>query len=145
VGDFRKISFVHNALPDLSLGEVDTSFSIDGAKLMFPIVVLVESKGDAEKLSGKNKDIPVVAITNGMLDIYTDGVCKEIPEKGHKLIGVGDGLEAAKVVRTGGVPFIKEARLSDFQLYMRQFKIAMFLTNSKNTVMLGKAPIYIMG
>ncbi len=140
--DFKKITFVHNALPDLSLSEVDTSFNLDKVKIGVPILLLVEKEDDAKNLSKDNKDIPFAVKEASGLEICLDGECKKVGK--HNLEGVGDGLEAAKVIRTNGIPFVKLAQLADFSLYVRQLKIAMFLTNSKDINSLKNAPIYAM-
>ncbi len=141
--DFRKISFVHNALPDLNLGEVDTSLSLgDGTTtLKFPILVTVESADDAVRLSSSNSDVPFVV--DGRDEIYLNGVVQKGSARVVGMEEAGDGIEAAKIIRVGGVPMIAKERLDDYKLYVQQLRIAMFLTESKDIKRLRKAPIYI--
>ena len=145
--DFRKISFVHNALPDLSLEEVDTSLEIGSGKpiLESPILVKAKSLGEAVRMSSSNKGVAFVAERNGSMGLYVDGNERGALPQGFGLEAAGDGIEAAKIIRAGGVPMIEEGQLADYRLYVQQLRIAMFLTDSKDINRLRKAPIYVTG
>lgn len=145
--DFRRINFVHNALPDLSLTEIDTSLDIRELKIKikFPIFIILNKREDAKRISAENKDIPILTKVNNELDIYTDGTGLRVPVGNYRFEKIEDGLEAAKALRAGVMPFIEASQMDDFELYMKQLRIAMFLTDSKNIAALKKAPIYKMG
>ena len=145
--DFMKISFVHNAMPDLSLEEVDTSLEIGGGKppLEIPILVRAKSLDEAVRMSSSNRGVAFVAEHNGSVSICVDGAEKGVLPHSLDMEDAGDGIEAAKIIRVGGVPVIGEKQLADYGLYVQQLKIAMFLTDSKDINRLREAPIYITG
>ncbi len=141
-----EISFVHNALPELSLGEVDTSFILGREKveLKFPLLVLFSDRTEAMKESSARRDVPAAVVEGGSIEVFLNGSGKKIELSGFKMENVGDGIEAAKALRIddGIIPFIEKSKLENFDLFIKQLRIAMFLTDSRDINALRKAPIY---
>ncbi len=143
----KSISFVHNALPDLSLNEINTTlkFGKPAVTIKMPILVQAETPDEAKALSMTNTEVPVIADNKDGIVLYLDGKAHNVHVGNVHIERVNDGIEAAKVIRTGGIPLIRPEQLGELQLYIKQLRIAMFLTNSKDINHLKKAPIYIMG
>jgi len=143
----EEISFVHNALPDLSLNEIDMSMSLDNDNIIIPapIMVLVSDKSLAPKLLSQDANITAFVRSEENLDIYTKNGSYVIKSGILRTIQVNDGIEAAKAVRLGYVPYIEVQQLDQLQLYLKQFRIVMFLTDSKNIKKLMSAPTYNIG
>jgi isopentenyl diphosphate isomerase/L-lactate dehydrogenase-like FMN-dependent dehydrogenase len=142
---FENIQFVHCALPDMSLNEIDVSIKLaDGVALKSPLAVEAESQGEAKALSASNEGILFLANSSGSRAFFLNG--SELPslQQPPGFQRVGDGLEAAKCLRAkeGAMPSIGAAGVKDIDTFTKQLKIAMFLTNSRNIEELRKAPIY---
>jgi hypothetical protein len=141
----KEISFVHNALPDLSLNEIDTTLKIGipAIELKVPILILSETPEAAKTLSIANTEVPVAIEKNNGLVLYLDGKACNVRIYNARIGRAGDGIEAAKVIRTGGIPFIGQEQIGELQLYVKQLRIVMFLTNSKDIDHLKEAPVYV--
>ncbi|HUC39103.1 MAG TPA: hypothetical protein VL944_03155 [Candidatus Acidoferrum sp.] len=136
------IQFVHMAIPDMALNETDTSYTVkEGIELPYPLAVAVDSDEQAKELSKKNKNVPMVCNSVVYINGKSAGSLKST-----YLIEVRDGIEAAKAIRLdpNALPCIDKAELEMIETYIRQLRISMFLTNSKNTKALEAAPIYNM-
>ncbi|MCW6160359.1 MAG: hypothetical protein LVQ95_04720 [Candidatus Micrarchaeales archaeon] len=145
----RKLSFVHNALPELSLGEVDTSFNLgkEKVKLKFPLLVLFSDRTEAMKESSARKDVPAAVMDGRSVEVFLNGSSHKVALDGYKMENVGDGIEVAKALRMDSsfIPFIEKSKLENFDLFIKQLRIAMFLTDSRDIKALRKAPIYTTG
>ncbi len=137
--DLGKIQFVHCAMPNMALSEADTRYTIsERIELPFPIAVMVDSERLAKYLSTTSRNIPFVSSNS----IYLNG--NPVRLKSSHIVEVGDGLEAGKAIRVDSyaIPSIKFDFFSNFDTYIKQLRIAMFLTNSRNISELKKANIY---
>ena len=136
------ISFVHNALPDLSMGEISlaTELTGSGITIKFPILVLAGDESDVPKLALSGACIAVVK--GDSLRLYMDSKTYELSVVSMNMVHIEDGVEAAKAIRLGYVPYIKLEQLDQLQLYLKQLRITMFLTDSKDIPALKAAPIY---
>lgn len=147
--ELENLSFVHNALPELALSEVSTSFILGKEKLAlkFPLLVMFEDREEARRESLGRKDIPVAAKDDGSVEVFLNGSGRKVSLDGYTMERVGDGIEAAKALRLGSsvIPFIDGKSAGNFDLFIKQLRIAMFLTNSKDINALKKAPVYTMG
>jgi hypothetical protein len=143
--DPNDISFVHNALPDLALDEIDVTmrFGSPETTLKVPILVLAKTPEEALALSSANPDISLMTRNGSKIALYINGKPNDVDFGRMHEERVGDGIEAAKVIRMGGIPFISAEQLGELQLYIKQLRIAMFLTNSNDIEHLKKAPIYV--
>ncbi len=136
------IQFVHCAIPNLALNDVDTSYKLkEGFVLPYPIAVMCESEEEAKEISQRSKDTPF----NFKGLVFING--KQVGQlKSTYLVEVRDGIEAAKAVRLdkSALPCIGKADLKELEIYIKQLRVAMFLTNSKSIQKLEAAPIYNM-
>ena len=136
------IQFVHCAIPNLALNDVDTSYKLkEGFMLPYPIVITSESEDEAKEMSAKYKDIPFRFNNSVFINGKQTGQLKST-----YIIEVRDGIEAAKAIRLdrNALPCIGKADMKELDIYIKQLRIAMFLTNSKNILKLEAAPIYNM-
>ncbi len=136
------IQFVHCAIPDLALKDTDTKYKLnEGVTLPHPIAVNAASEESALELSRSISDTPIAfdksIFINGKLSCSL---------KSSYLVGVRDGVEAAKAIRldSKAIPCMDASEAQDLDIWITQLRIAMFLTNSANLHELGNAPIYKM-
>ncbi|MGC8538235.1 MAG: hypothetical protein ACP5MZ_04650 [Candidatus Micrarchaeia archaeon] len=145
--EIKDISFVHNALPDLSIEEISLATELIGSSVTveFPILVLASDESDIPKLASYGTPIAIIVKSGDSLHVYIDSkkTC-ELPGN-TPMVHIEDGIEAAKAVRLGYIPFIRPEQLDQLQLYLKQLRITMFLTDSKDMRALKAAPIYKMG
>ena len=141
----NNISFVHNALPDLSMEEISLAIELTGSgiTIKFPMLVLAGDESDVPKLAPSGACIAVIKPSDS-LRLYTDSKTYEMPADSINMVHIEDGVEAAKAIRLGYVPYIKLEQLDQLQLYLKQLRITMFLTDSKDIPALKAAPIYRM-
>ncbi|MCL4373927.1 hypothetical protein M1367_03570 [Candidatus Marsarchaeota archaeon] len=137
----KKMHFVHCALPDIALNGIDTSMRLNGMVLDAPLLVQAKSKGEAELIERRFGTGAIVLSKSGA-SIFKDG--RSVTLNGYAPCKVGDGLEAAKAIRTENkaVPYITSSVAHKRYEMIKQLRIAMFLTNSKSIAELRKAPIY---
>ncbi len=134
------IQFVHCAIPDMALSEADTRYALnEGFTLPCPMAVQASSNEEAAQLSSRAA-IPSVFQKN----VFVDGKLA-VRLQSSQTVEVEDGLDAAKAIRLLGnsvLPCIKRSDADSAGMFMKQLRIAMFLTNSINIGALGQAPIY---
>ena len=144
----NSIQFVHCAIPNMSLSEADTSLGLgNGTALASPIAVRAASDDEAEALSISNKDVPAALQSGGTVRVFLNGRLAAELDDGHELVDVGDGLEAAKALRMNqkAIPSVDKQSAQDIRTFVKQLRIAMFLTDSKSIGELERAPIYRVG
>ncbi len=142
--DLYNTHFVHCAIPDMAISEADTSCTICGIPTSVPIGVLIDDRNIAAQKSLEKPGIIFIADSSGTAMAFKDGKTMPAKGSGFKIVKVGDGVNAAKALRIfeNSIPCIEEKDTKKLELYTKQLKIAMFLTNSKNIDSLKKAPIY---
>ncbi len=143
--ELHNVHFIHCALPDMALSEADVSFRMGGIEAKAPIGILANGKNSAAQMSSGRSGIIFVAESEGTATAFKDGVevNTELGDSFH-VVAVGDGVEAAKALRIfeKSIPCINEGDAGRLDTYIKQLKIAMFLTNSRSIDNLKKAPIY---
>jgi len=143
--DLSKISFVHNALPDLALNKIEIGERINGIALKSPIFVFAKSADNAKELSLNIRDTPVLCNSKKNVWLYLNGAKRKFALNGYRLVRIRDGIEAAKAIRLGkNIPFVDEKDAIKLDVYIKQLQVAMFLTNSGSLRALKKAPVYKM-
>jgi hypothetical protein len=142
------IDFVHFAIPNLALSEIDTAYVLGGAsariELRFPLVVFVKDHDEAKELSIDYKSIPIAVERDDSIEIFVSGIGRSVRMNKQDLVRVGNGIDVAKALRLRpqALPFIEKDRIEDIDALIKQLRIVMFLTNSKNIEELINAPIY---
>ncbi|MGC8651970.1 MAG: hypothetical protein ACP5UH_01830 [Candidatus Micrarchaeia archaeon] len=139
--DHHDIHFVHYALPDMALGDADTSMRIGSITLDAPVLVMVNKAREAA-LAERKYGMNAVLATKGGVRAFKSG--RSTLLRGYVLHKVNDGLEAAKVIRIDkkSIPYVTLGTARRSGEILKQLKIAMFLTNSKSISELKRAPIY---
>ncbi len=133
---------MHCAIPDISLNETDISYRLSGGlKLQYPVAVAAATERSAISLSGRLKGVPVVFRKH----VFINGR-KKADLGPRRLVQVRNGVEIAKALRLdgGALPCISESDAGMIDIYIKQLRVAMLLTNSIDLKRLGKAPIYRM-
>ena len=133
---------MHCAIPDLALNDVDTSYKLkEGFTLPYPLVVAAESEDDAKEISAKSRGVPFCFKSLVFINGKQTGQLRST-----YLVEVRDGIEAAKAIRidSSALPCISMADIKELDIYIKQLRISMFLTNSKSIAKLEAAPIYNM-
>ncbi len=146
--DIHSIMFVHNALPDLSMDDINLECSLNYGKselvLSFPAVVLLDDEKKAQEMSKKDKELVFCHLSKDSIVAFSAGKEHVLPAASYNLVQVNNGIEIAKAYRASrsNLPFINESQLSKVKEFTKQLRIAMFLTNSRNIGELREAPAY---
>jgi hypothetical protein len=143
--ELHDIHFIHCALPDMALSEADTSYHVCGIDAKAPIAVLLNDKRSAAQKSSEMPGIIFVVESEGSSIAFKDGnEVSESSRNAFRTVKVGDGVGAAKALRAfeNAIPCINETDAGRIDTYIKQLKIAMFLTNSRSIDDLKNAPIY---
>ncbi len=144
--ELKRMHFVHCAIPDLSLDSIRTDITMGSAKLGCPILLLAKSAEDAKRVAKDEKTLPAAFLEGESIHVLVEGG-KEVPlAKGTHLVRAKDGLMAAKILRhdANAVPYIPEEAAKNAKMYVKQLKMAMFLTNSESIDRMRTAPVYIV-
>ncbi len=144
--ELKRMHFVHCAIPDLSLDRIRTDFTIGKAKLKSPILLLAESEDDARHIVKREKVLPVAFLEGESIHVLIEGGKEVLLAKGMYLARAADGLAAAKILRYGTniMPYIPKDAARNAEIYVKQLKMAMFLTNSESIDRMRTASIYIV-
>ncbi len=144
--ELKRMHFVHCALPDLSLDEIKTELKAGNVELKNPIIILAKNEAEAGDVAKSEKEFAVAFVTDNKVYVIKNGGVEEPLPEGTYLVRAKDGLMAAKILRydTRALPYVPKTMLKNAEVYLKQLKMAMFLTNSENIEKVRIAPVYIV-
>lgn len=142
----RSLRFIPVALPDVNLKDIDTRerFEAGGRTIaLLPLAIEVESEDEARRTSADGCRLFYIK-RDGRFMLFDDNASALIA-KDMAPARVKNGIELAKCMRLGMTPcVIRKHDAGRVHEIEEQLRIAMFLTNSKDTAALKQASVYMV-